>query len=304
MERIKHQFDVQARNLWLLNGAVVYVMAMGAGNLFVFLMTRGHSTAGDICGTMWLGTILSQAGLVAMWLALGKPGALLRLAGAAVAIPVLAGPFLVGYLWHEVMADHDQFNTLVSIVLTVPLFLAAATAPLWLLRVFLGWHVSDSESPPAGTKLRQFSIRSLISLTTSVAVLLGCGVQAGRLAAGDPLDYWFAISGWSLAFFILSTATLIPCVLLLSRYPLIGIGFLAVVMATLYGIVVWFYLALVRAIGAPSGVDYWAIFGLSGCPFVGFLAALCLPLAAVRGFGYRLVMGRRNSKSTKVLSSQ
>ena len=298
------------RRLWLLNAIIVVGMIMGAGNLALYPVTREQTIPGNVYGFLWVGTIFGQAGLVAVWLALGQPGPLLRLAVAGAAFLVLAGAFLTGYFYRESLEDTFSFDgiaQLASAVLTLPIFLAAATAPLWLLRVYLGWHIRDGNSPPAATNFRQYSIRSLIMLTTLVAVLLGAGLQANRLAGGDPLGYWFSIFGLSLAILIVSAATLIPAALLLSRYPLVGFCVLTGVATGIFVLTVLFVLSIIRSFGGSlASAEIWGTIGLFACPLLGFLVTLCLPLCALRRYGYRLVTGARKSKSdgsTQVLST-
>lgn len=284
---------------WLLGGALTFVVLMAAGNMALYPLAQIKAiwSVEVVYNVFWFGVLVGQGGVVAIWLGLGRSSALIRVAGAGLIFAALGGACLVGYLlWESFEGKIVSFNDwaeLGATILGIPIFIFAAAAPLWLMRLF-GWEIRCADSPAAARfQFRQYSIGNLIFLTSLVAVLLGCGQQAAHLSGTDSLEFWALMLMWGLATFILSAATLIPAALLLSRYPLLGLGILTGVTATVYGVAIWYILALVNAFGgSPSSGATWAAIGLAGCPFVGFLFTICLPLVVVRKCGYRLMMGR------------
>jgi len=260
---------------------------------------------------LWCGVMFGQAALVAVWLGLGPPGALVRVVAAAAAYLVLGGAFMAGLLWREYTGG-DYFGTSrqAAPFFGLPIFIVTAAAPLWLLRFFFGWHIRD-ESRAAPSHTRQFSIGHLMVLTALMAVLMGAAMEAYRRTEDRSLPLWLDLGrGWA-ATLVLSTAMLIPAALLLSRHLLLGIGIIMVVTAGILGVVIWFILAFIKAFGSsPSDAETWAVIGFAACPFFGFLVTLCLPLVAVRLCGYRLVMDEGRTKDRdgagwiKVLSTK
>ena len=285
---------------WLLIGGVAAGVFMIAGNMALYPMAEDETDKAIVLMiylAVWGGVLFGQAGLTAIWLGLGRPSALVRVVGAGVAYLVFAGSYLTGYLGRESFKiefiSFDGMEQQVAAILAIPILIVTAAAPLWLLRLSFGWHIGHNSSPPAFNS-RQYSIGSLILLTTLIAVLLGSGLQACRLSEEPPLDFWLILGSWCLAAFILTATTLIPACLLLSRYPLLGFGILAGVVACLYGAVIWMIIAVSRSFGGKlSDPDLWGSIALCGCPILGYIATLVPPLVALRRGGYRLVMGGR-----------
>ena len=179
----------------------------------------------------------------------------------------------------------------IAVLLSIPILVVTAAAQLWLLRLFFGWHIQH-ERDPVPSHSRQYSIGSLILLTTLIAVLLGIGLQSCRLSEQLPRDFWLILGVWCMAALILAATTLLPASLFLSRYPFLGLGILAGVAACLYGVMIWWIIQVALSFGGKlSDPDIWGFIGLCGCPILGFLGTLGLPLLVVRRSGYRLVMG-------------
>lgn len=285
---------------WLLVGAMAAGCFLMVGNGAQYSLAIGDTTSGNIVAAVWGVVMLGQAALAALWLGIGTLGALTRTASTVAAYLLLAGAFVFGVLIHHFndVQFPDFSNWLGAPLLGIPIFIAAAAAPLWLLRLLLGCLVQREGSVPA-MRARQFSIGQLMVLTTLVAVLLGAGIQACRLSKEPPLEFWLMMGGWSIAVFVLSSAVLIPAVIVLSRFWRLGLGILAIVTSAIYGLVVWFFLALASLFGnSPDQRQIWTIVGMCACPFSVFLLTLLLPILGLRRCGYRLVMGGK--KEAKV----
>jgi hypothetical protein len=258
---------------------------------------------------LWEGVVFGQVGLAAIWLALGRPRALVRIYGAGAAFVSLGGAYLIGYLWRESFDDAlTRFEGLpqqIEAILLVPIFTFSAAAPLWLLRLFLGWQIRQ-ESSRAASNSRQYSISGLVLLTTLVAALLGVAVQACRINLTPPGEFWLGLFGWSLGLSLLSVLLLLPAALLTSRHPILGAALLCIFTLILYTILACYTLAILRAFGGgtPALIEDVRVIAFIGCPFLGLLVTLCVPLAAVRWLGYRLVMGgKTEAKLTERVQS-
>ena len=154
------------------------------------------------------------------------------------------------------------------------------------------------ESIVARLRVHQFSIGDLMVVTTLIAVLLGGGLVCFRVEM-VPLEVWQVLGGCWVASFILGAAVPIPAVLLLSRYPLRAFGALIVIAVGIHTLAAWLILAFPRAFGGTqTSFHTGPTLGVAAGVFLGFLLTLCLPLWAVRQFGYRLAMRGRASNTT------
>lgn len=283
---------------WLLAGEIAAGCFLMIGNAAQYSFAISDTTSGNIAAAVWGGVMLGQTALAALWLGLGPAGTFTRVASTVAAYLLLAGMFLVGVLSNKFGDDaFDDFNTMLAApLLGIPLFIAAVAAPLWLLRLLLGCQVRR-EGSAAETRARQFTIGQLMTLTTFIAVLLGAGIQSCRLSEEPPVEFWLMMGGWSLAFFFLSSVILFPAALLLSRFWRLGLGILSLATAIVYGLVVWFFLALASLFGnSPDQRQIWTIVGMCACPFAGFLLTLLLPILGIRKCGYRLAMRSKSEK--------
>ncbi|MFN0019014.1 MAG: hypothetical protein ACKVP0_12190 [Pirellulaceae bacterium] len=292
---------------WLLIGAVAAGIFVIAGNLAHYPLTEEQSDQATVLRiylAVWGGVLFGQVGLTAIWLGLGRPSALVRVVGAGVAYVVFAGSYLTGYLVRESFKiefiSFDGMEQHLAVILSIPILIVTAASPLWLLRLFFGWHIQHQRvAVPRDS--RQYSIGSLILLTTLIAVLLGIGLQACRLSEEQPRDFCLILGAWCLSALILAATTLLPASLFLSQYPLLGLGILAGVAACLYGVVIWWIIQIALSFGGKlSDPDIWGFLGLCGCPILGFLVTLGLPLVAMRRCGYRLVIGGNSGQAKSV----
>lgn len=235
---------------WLLVGAMAAGCFLMVGNAAQYWFAISDTTSGKIVAAVWGGVMLGQTALAALWLGLGPAGTFTRVASTVAAYLLLASMFLVGVLSNKFGDDiFDDFNIMfVAPLLGIPLFIAAAAAPLWLLRLLLGCRVRR-EGSAAETRARQFTIGQLMALTTFIAVLLGAGIQSCRLSEEPPVEFWLMMGGWSLAFFLLSSVILFSAALLLSRLWRWGLGILALATAIVYGLVTCLFLTLATLFG-------------------------------------------------------
>lgn len=267
-------------------------IALAAGNIALYPIVSELEKVGFVFVAVWYGALIGQAALVAIWLAVGNAKELVRLATAGIAYGAGAMTLLAGFFFWEGPNGMQSANwsELASPFLIFPLGIIAAAFPLWLLRLFAGWCIHHRQAPPNSRSIRQYSIRSLILLTTLVALMLGLGQQVARLENKGPLESWMPMGVVFLAAMIWSGATLIPAVVLLTRFPaLAGLGLIAPSIA--YFAAASLLVSLNIAFGGkpPTNQELWGIYGIASCPFLGYLVALFLPLAILRWAGYRLV---------------
>src|SRR6185436_2553730 len=205
---------------WLWGGTAALGAVIAAGNMALPLLAH-ESTVRDnkaaiIYCAFWAGVIVAQIGLAAVWLALGRPAAITRMTLAVGAYLVLAGAVLAGVCAREMQKDEPiQFWDMsedMSALLVIPSLVAVAATPLWLLRLIFGWHIRHVSAPPAVFS-RQYSIGSMLTLTTLAAVLLGSLQWARYLfpqAQFNPVWFWLMCGGCALGAFFISLVTLLP----------------------------------------------------------------------------------------------
>ncbi len=278
---------------WLSLLGISFGTILALGNLAFYPAGEGLGKVGAVFTAVWFGVFLGQAGLGVIWLGLGKAKELFRLATAGVAYLAAVATWLAGLLgWKLVHGSGvSNWTELAEPLLVLPLCIMSAVVPLWLLRLFAGWCIHHAGSPPNPHSIRQFSISSLILLTTLVALLLGLGQQVARLEAKEPLEFWMSMVGVFLLAMVASAATLVPAVVLLTRFPALS-GIVVVVLGIVYFVVASLFAAVFAAIGkkALTAEELAGIYGMTSCPFIGFLFTLFLPLAVLRWCGYRLVV--------------
>ncbi len=232
-------------------GCIATIIAVG--NVAYYPLLKTESRFGFIFIAIWFGVFVGQAGLGAIWLALGNANELFRLATAGGAYAAVAAMCFAGFFGWEGPNGIQSANwsELASSLLVLPMYLMAAAAPLWLLRILAGWCIHHPSSPPTRLSIRQFSISSLILLTTIVALMLGLGQQAARLDANEPLDFWMSMVGVFLVAMVASATTLVPAAVLLTRFPALS-GIVVVVLAIVYLVVASTFAALLTAIGKKA----------------------------------------------------
>lgn len=284
---------VQKDQRWLRLPMISLGILLALGNLAFYPAGEGLGKGGVIFTAVWFGVLVGQAGLGAIWLGLGNAKELFRLATAGGAYLAAVAMWLAGLLGWQLADDFDssKWAELAVPLLVLPLCIMSAAVPLWLLRLFAGWCIHHEGSPPNPLSIRQFSISNLMLLTTLVALLLGLGQQVARLEAKEPLEFWMSMGGVFLAAMIASAATLVPAVAALTRFPALS-GIVVVVLGIVYFVVASLFAALLAAIGKRTlPTDELAgIYGMTSCPFIGFLSTLFLPLLVLRWRGYRLVV--------------
>jgi len=212
---------------------------------------------------------------------------------------VLSGAVLAGVWTREMQEDESirfwKISEDLMPLLLVPSLVAVAAAPLWFLRLIFGWHIRHVSAPPAVFS-RQYSIGSMLTLTTLAAVLLG-SLQWARMLfhsrAGDPVWFWLMCGGCAFGALVLSVVTVWPAALGLSRNPIWGFGILGVlVMGCLVLLTLYFLVALNNLGGNVRLDEVLLVVGITCSPLLSYFASLSLPLWGVRLCGYRLVMGR------------
>jgi hypothetical protein len=268
------------------------------GNAALYPLLREQIPATTVFALAWIGVIFAQIGLGGIWLALGRPGALVRIVLAGGALLILVSSYLAGFLWRESYDGRpSSFQQQLEIVPLIPLVASTAAIPLWILRMFFGWEIRRMTSVPVpAPPPRQYSIGGLLVLTSLIASLLAAALQAQRFMRMESLEFWLAVGACCLGTLVISAVTLIPSAISVS-HPFKGLGLLMGVAAILGVCLALFVLIALQSLGGSLRREeiYWTLGGVTAL-LNGFVLTLGVSLYAVRSCGYRLMMGR-NSKA-------
>lgn len=244
----------------------------------------------DWMGGIILGTWFSQAGLLAVWLALSPQPFATR-------FPIVAS--FTALVCLETMTLARESPSILSALVFGVLFLlqwGLVQAPLWFVRIKLGWqlvHRADEHRyRPSASADIQFGIRQLFVWTAGIALLLG----AGRLLIPQEL----------------SDSDFLELRLVLAILIIIGIGNILVALPLVWALLVnsmqWVWLAVaVLVCGTVSWLQPWTfnrVVGLGSEAALFFfmnsfhIVLVAVTLTTVRACGFRLCAVRAAGDSS------
>lgn len=242
------------------------------------------------------GALAGEVGALALWLVWGEGSFLRRLATHCCIGSVLWMCFLAGFAiaTTDVNSPPEFRRDMVLGFCLLPLASLSAQAPMWPLRVYLGWRVERCRSPFERPQTQALSIGDILLATTVCAVTLSL-VRMFPLPEGASPWSVAALLTWVV--FSASFLTAIPILLLTMRsadhrFAVIGlIGYMLLVVVVLLVSLVLLVVIGAISVGIVPGET------VLGClvAFSSFTITVAAPLFVWRTHGYRLTLPRDRS---------
>jgi len=257
------------------------LLVAGHALLLVFLAPP-DSMASERARLVRDSLLVAQSSLLIGWAILGPGPAWLRIPASAILTGgVLYALNAVGQEWTAVRSAIGVIATSQSVNSSAvayggwwvrfAIMLAAGFASLRLL----GWSVHVCDDDPKGPPA-QFSIRTILILTTLIAVVCWAGPRLQLSASSGPVPDAFAY--WSVAIPLALAAIATHCAVLRA-----GVAFFRLVLAAVWVIA----MGLVPTYLCNRQDDVWQMLGWTAMSS----AALAVSLFAVRGTGAYLLRG-------------
>jgi hypothetical protein len=271
---------------------------VGFSNLVMFAaLPAFNSAAGPFLVSAWLGAVVAQGALHAVWCVFAPVAGRVRVAvGAALALGWYGGA-LMGLALH--VGDESEFwRFMLTGLLCLPLIALGIQVPLWVVRYWLRWRFVRADDDPADAGMTTLRIQHILWGTAWVALALG----AARLANPEETDTEGAfLIGMLIAVAVLlliSAATVLPLLVATLyarslRFSLSVVAFVCLAAAIAFGLVAAFMVP-----GPPPPPVGLFATGLSGACILGYAGGLTGVLLIVRKLGYRLQWGRPPSHTT------
>ena len=236
------------------------------------------------------GVIGAQAGLHAVWCVLAPVGPAKKLQVGVGAALLFLVAWALGHTFEDVgrsYAGRNYWEGVRGVLLSLPLLIIAIQLPLWAVRIWCRWHVVHVADCSRQSTYKAIGIRDILVATGVVAMALSAAQLAAVVRTPNsaaPLLPLLIGAGAAMAVSLLTTVPAVAATLRASRPWRAIICVLLLQVLVLFGI-----LAIVTMV---DRLPHEAIFGITFM-VIGFVVPLNGGMLAARGFGYRLLWGRK-----------
>ena len=250
-----------------------------AFNLFAMpLLTASDRNDILIAFPLIIGPILSQFGLLTLWLVWSEGSFLKRLAIHWMCVIALWIGWALGALTINEREIHEILRVTAC---SLPLILLAIQLPLWPLRIYFGWRI-EHKGFTDFIPLTKLSIQDMVTGT----IVTSLSLAALRLVPAEFLADPSYIFGWGIGILVivaLTSLSIVPSILFLLRVrntSTATVGF-----CTYVPLAVMVVLLVFAAFAGSVTEEVHVTFGLI---MLSFAAAFTIPLFILRSHGYRL----------------
>lgn len=238
-------------------------------------------------GAVWVyasaGVILAQAGAISAFLVWTRARFWVRLAGHWAVAAMAVAAWVAGAIVSGEFEPEMEF-----LLLSLPALALAMQIPLWLTRLYLGWHFVPAASVPVSSQ-HFASVRESLSIRDFFVGTLLVAVSLGFLRVGATIedDIWIVMAvATPVAMFATSFSVIPIGRLLMSEFDWrLGIVFIAlettIAAVVIVAVVFWM----------ETGARMWDLFGIAIIVFA-FAATLSAAALAARFADYRLITNR------------
>ena len=266
---------------------LLLLAAMGMAAHFAVLPLMEVFGSND-WGALWVyasaGVMLAQAGAISAFQVWTRGRFWVRLT-----LHWAVGAMGVAALSLGAIISGDFEPELICFLFSLPALALAVQLPLWITRVYLGWHFLAAATAPvssahySASEREPLSIRDFFIGTLLVAVSLGFL----RVAASIEDDIWIVMAVAMPSVMIATALSVIPIGRLLTSEFDWRLGVVLIALETLIAAIV----VVAAVYWMETGARAWDLFGIATIVFA-FAATLSAAALAARFAGYRLQTNR------------
>jgi hypothetical protein len=289
----RNSMDELARNGFRFLPHICFLCVFSFSNFVFAMVVRKIDSA--VVGSLSLGALASQFGLLVIWSVFGRMVSWKRLLVSLVVGLLLCESFMLGATLQGEGLAHlvDELLERQQDVLTIPLVFAFAQLPCWLAKVIFGWNVCTSHDVSSESPIR---IRHLMIATAAIALLI---TLARWGLPGDRLEYWSILGILCAVSFGFGLMLLVPIMwaTLKAKHPVPSTVAVICYLLSL-GVALSFVLWILSG-GAFFDIVTVVVLSVSGAT-----AVMVIGLATARSYGYCLVGRSERIRATPKLQMQ